>query len=118
MNSSKRPFARRLLATLASFSLATGFSLSAAADSVEASGGPTQVEYPGYLMIQYAGVNYRTSTSSPCAGVAAVSTDAVKIWASLAQASLLSGKNMKIYFKSCVSNGVTTRYITDLVLKK
>ena len=103
------------LATILAFS---AVATSASAAFVDAAGGPTQVEYPGFLMIQYQGINYQTSASSPCAGVAGSNIDTVKLWASLAQSALLAGKSMRIYYNDCTVSGVTTHYIGDLVLQK
>lgn len=73
------------------------------------------MEYPQtFLMIQYAGVNYVAQPTSPGCSIPAISADTLKIWASLAQASVLSGKTLTIYYDDCSG----THYITDLVLVK
>lgn len=103
----------RVIGFLAAISMCA-VSSGALAASVSASGGLNQVEYPGSLMIQYAGVNYQAFLTSPCSGIPGYSADTIKIWASLAQASLLSGKTLTIYYSDCGSG----HYISDLVLVK
>jgi len=105
----------RLMAVSAALSI-TALSSAAFAfgSTVLCVGGPTQVEYPNFFMIQYAGINYQASLSSPCSGIPGYSADTLKIWSGLAQASLLSGKNLLIYYNDCGGN----HYINDLVLMK
>jgi hypothetical protein len=110
--------------------LAVGLTVTAAAPAafatfVDATGGPTQVEYPNLLMIQYAGINYQITTSTlTCTGTGQPATvpgrdiDTIRFWNSLAQSALLAGKNMRIYYDDCTSGGFTAHYIGDLVLQK
>jgi hypothetical protein len=79
-----------------------------------------QVEYintttPNLYLQGADGINYQaTAGYSPCAAVNAPNIDTVKIWASLGQAALLSGKNATIYTGSCAGSSV--HWITDVVL--
>jgi hypothetical protein len=70
---------------------------------------PTQqkvnaVEYSNNtLLVQLAdGSNYVGSTSAP-APCTSASVDTLKVWASQAQAALLSGHTLKIYYTNCNS---------------
>lgn len=108
----------RSFVTLATVLAFSAIASTASAAFVDATGGPTQVEYPGFLMVQYQGVNYQSSTGTPCAGAGGSSIDTIKLWASLAQSALLAGKSMRIYYNDCTVGGVTTHYIGDLVLEK
>lgn len=94
----------------------------AAGSFVDAIGGPTQVEYPGLFMIQYQGINYMgtqsTQTCSNGPNVSGQSIDTIRFWNSLAQAALLAGKTMRIYYTACTQGGTTNNYIGDLVLEK
>ncbi len=98
------------------FTLATATHAVAGGTRVDAVGGPSQVEFPGFFMIQYKGVNYVGTQTAQCAAVPARSIDTIRFWNSLAQAALLSGKTLTIYFDDCTVNGVTTHYLNDLVL--
>jgi hypothetical protein len=57
--------------------------------------------------------NFVAQLGSPCSAVPANSIDTIKIWQSIAQSALLSGKNATLYYTAC-SNGV--KYITDVVV--
>jgi hypothetical protein len=82
----------------------------------------SQVEYNAdggsnpRLMIQIngAGTNYFVQQSSPCSGVPSQSIETIKMFLSIAQASLLSGKKVTLYTNSCGS----TQYIYDIVMAK
>jgi hypothetical protein len=75
------------------------------------------LEYaPTNLTLQLAtGTNYLATTSA-AAGCTAynVSMDTIKLWQSLAQGALLSGKTVRVYFTQCSANNL--RYITTLDL--
>jgi hypothetical protein len=78
-----------------------------------------QVEYrnitltPDLLLQSSNGTNFQaTATYSPGCGVLTPSIDTVKLWASLGQAALLSGKNVTIYYTACLG----TNWINDVVL--
>lgn len=77
---------------------------------------PNQVEYSqGNLLIQCAPVNYAAQSTPPSACAAyARNVDTQKIWANLAQAALLSGKSVRIYYDVCSGSNI----IGDLVLIK
>jgi hypothetical protein len=60
------------------------------------------------------GVAYQASAGFTCDSHQAPNIDTIKIWASLAQAALLSGKNLIMVWNSCTTNG--TRWIYDLTL--
>jgi hypothetical protein len=60
-------------------------------------------------------VNYlATTNAAPCSASYSQSLDTIKIWSSMAQAALLSGKNLKIYFTLCGTNNI--HYIQTLDL--
>jgi hypothetical protein len=64
------------------------------------------VEYTnGMLLIQLStGQNYHAVTSAVSGCTANnQSLDTLKVWASMAQSALLSGKRLKIYFTACSS---------------
>jgi hypothetical protein len=73
----------------------------------------TQVEWPGFLMVQSAGINYQAQLNSPGCNLPANSIDTLKIWQSLATSALLAGKPVRVYYNDC--NGV--HWIGDIVLK-
>lgn len=52
--------------------------------------------------------------SSPGCGITAPTLDTVRLWASFAQAALLSGRKVNIYFNDCPANG--THYISGVAL--
>ena len=89
---------------------------------LQAIGGPSQVEFPGFFMIQYKGINYvGTQTTVACSNGITIpgrNIDTIRFWHSLSQAALLSGKTLTIYYDDCVVNGVTTHYLNDVVLVK
>jgi hypothetical protein len=91
----------------------TGASRAAFADAITCA--PNQVEWPQTLMIQCAPVNYVGYLSAPsgCEGNNQ-SIDTLKSWQSLAQAALLSGKNLTIYYNVCGGQN----NVTDVVLIK
>jgi hypothetical protein len=118
-------YARKL--SLAVAALVVGTSVPAFAAPVTSSAHlpVVQTEYnnnasPGpVLLIQLTdGVNYSATLGvAPCTGVGGVvapTSDTLKIWASLAQGALLSGKNVTIYWSDCSMTGA--RFITDVVL--
>lgn len=105
---------------LAGVLVVTSFPRTAHATS-NVSGPVTQVEYNAgnssvpQLMIQLNGVgnvNYFGQQPTPGCSVPSLSADTVKIFHSQAQAALLSGKNVIVYFNVC--NGFN--YISDIVL--
>ena len=55
------------------------------------------------------------ATYSPCGGVPAPSLDTVKIWISLGQAALLSGKQVIVGWNDC---GTSQRFITAVTLNQ
>ena len=69
---------------------------------------PNIVEYstnnntPTPLLIQCGGTNF-FGPIAPVSNCAAQSIETLKIWTSLAQAALLSGKKLNIYTKTCGS---------------
>ena len=72
-----------------------------------------------YLMVQLNGntsINYVAQQSSPCSGAPSLSADTVKMFLSLAQAAVLAGRSLTIYYNSC--SGSATPYIYDMVLMK
>jgi hypothetical protein len=97
---------------LSAIALVSAFSMPAAAASVQ--GVPAQVEYGSVLMVQFNSINYVAQATAPGCSIPANSADTIKIWVNLAQAALLSNKNLTIYFSTCNS----TNYIRDLVLIK
>jgi hypothetical protein len=109
--------------------LAAAFSVALAATpahavgiQLQAIGGPSQVEYPGFFMIQYKGINYvGTQTTVACSNNITIpgrNIDTIRFWHSISQAALLAGKTLTIYYDDCVVNGVTTHYLNDVVLEK
>ena len=115
MFTSIRKHLANVLAVISAVGVVSFSAAAFAAGPTQVVGGLSQVEYPGtYLMIQYSGVNYIGQGASPGCSLPAYSADTIKMWASLSQASLLSGKNMTIYYNDC--NGA--HYISDLVLIK
>jgi hypothetical protein len=108
---------RRFALTTVVFAAAVGLSLSAVAANTTQT--IKQVELrvststPDLLLQTNDGVNYQgTATYSQGCGIVAPTADAVKIWASLGQAALLSGKNVTIYYTNCGG----TNWIQDVVL--
>jgi hypothetical protein len=76
-----------------------------------------QYSVDGTLLLQMPSTsedNFVAPASSPCAGISAASADTRKIWLSMGQAALLSGKTVRIYWSKCT--GGTTPYITILDL--
>jgi hypothetical protein len=90
---------------------------------LQAFGGPTQVEFPGLLMIQFNHINY-IGTPKPitCAvenrTIPARDTDTLRFLHSLSESALLTGKTLTIYYDDCTNNGVTVHYLNDVVLVK
>jgi hypothetical protein len=58
--------------------------------------------------------NFVAQVDSPCGGIPGASLDTQKIWASMAQAAILSGKSVRLYWAKCSSDGAA--YITTLDL--
>jgi hypothetical protein len=90
-------------------SIAAAAALAATAISTPATaasfvnGTVTIVEYvPGSLLVQSAGANYfgQLNTQSGCTSNNQ-SVDTLRAWQNLAQAALLSGKSMRIFFNTC-----------------
>lgn len=70
---------------------------------------------PDLIVQTGASINYQASIGySPGCSIVAATADSVKTWASLAQASLLTGKNVTIYYNSCNS----VNWIYDIVLTR
>jgi hypothetical protein len=59
-------------------------------------------------------VNYTTQQTSPGCGIPNYSIDVIKVLQSQAQAALLAGKNVVIYYTACA--GID--YVYDIVLQK
>jgi hypothetical protein len=111
----------KTLSTL--LSLFAGLAVSVvSASALAADGQITQVEYLAnttspVLMIQLNGnatVNYLAQQTSPGCGIANLSVDTIKLFHSMAQSSLLAGKNVTLYTTTCNSKP----YVYDIVLKK
>ena len=71
------------------------------------------------LMVQLSSntsINYFAQQSSPCSGVPSLSADSIKMFLSLAQAAVLAGKSITIYYNYC--SGGSIPYIYDIVLMK
>ena len=77
---------------------------------------PQQVEYgeSQLLLLQANNILYRSQLPSPGCGIGAHSVETQKIWVNLSQASLLSGKTIRIYFDVCNN----LNFIRDIVLKR
>jgi hypothetical protein len=90
--------------------------------ALAADGQVTQVEYLAnstnpVLMLQLGGnttVNYLAQQTSPGCSIAALSVETIKLFHSMAQTSLLAGKNVTLYTTTCNSK----LYVYDIVLKK
>lgn len=117
---------KSLFATIAGITAALFITLGAgSAQAAGITGAATQVELNAgnssnpVLMVQLNNnhsINYLAQQSSPCSGVPSLSADSVKILLSLAQAAVLAGKNITIYYNTC--SGSSTPYIYDIVLPK
>ncbi len=107
--------------------LVGGITLTAASRPAHASAGitgaVTQVEYLAanpsnpQLLVQLnynSGINYYAQQASPGCGVPALSADSMKLLMSLAQSTLLAGKNATIYYNTCGG----FNYIYDIVLAR
>jgi hypothetical protein len=73
------------------------------AAAADVSGTVSIVEFsPGTLLVQSAGVNYyaQLTTGAGCTQYNRTA-DTLKAWQSLAQAALLSGKTVRIYYATC-----------------
>jgi hypothetical protein len=70
-------------------------------------GGNSSVNYFGQMVNPI-----DQTTHNPCSPAVNVDIDTIKIWASIAQAAQLSGKNTTIYYSVC--NG--TNYINDVLM--
>lgn len=70
---------------------------------------PTDIGYSATGMAVVCGGNtYAAWQTTPPSGCGTTGIDAIKIWTSLEQAALLSGKNIKITFTTCSgSYGIT-----------
>ena len=113
---------------LASLGLLAGVAVSSVAATADATGSPTtpttviMVEYSSYatgtLTVQVAGsVNYFGQVSAQTGCTANNQTvDTLKMWQSLAQAALLSGKTVKIYYNVCGTGSNQFNYIYALDL--
>jgi hypothetical protein len=116
MNTATLPKTRTAyaLVTLASTLALTAATTSALAD-VTSLATPTVVEYSaGTVLVQLpGGTNYNgvLSAASGCTGNNQ-NADTLKAWTSLAQAALLSGKSLKIYYTPCAG----TNYINTMDL--
>jgi len=87
--------------------------IAVAANSAVAS--PTVVATgPTNLWVTVGGVGYQAYTSGAPSGCPTVSADAFKAWLSLAQAALLSGKNLSIRYTDCASGSVHAIDVIDL----
>ena len=104
-------------------SLAAGLALLAVpASAAAADGQVTKVEYLAntanpVLMIQLNNnysTNYLAQQTSPGCNIADLSIDTIRFFHTMAQSSLLAGKNVTIYTSTCNSR----LYIYDIVLKK
>jgi hypothetical protein len=110
---------RRLSLTMAM--LVTLVSARAFADG-NLTAGVTAVQYqninatgsPNLFVKLTDGVAYQASAGFSCDSHQAPSIDTIKMWSSLAQSALLSGKNLIMVWNSCTTNG--TRWIYDLTL--
>jgi hypothetical protein len=100
-----------VMVALAAAFVLTGTSRSALASNVTCA--PNQVEYPQRLMIQCAPTNYVGSLTAPsgCSGDNQT-IDTLKMWMSLAEAAVLSGKRLTIYYDVCGGQN----NVTDVVL--
>ncbi len=100
----------------ASLIIATVSTLAHATDAFTTVG---VVEYaPNSLLVQGAdGVNYLAKINAPSGCTSNNQTiDTLKAWQSLAQAALLSGKTVRIYYNVCSSN--SQNYIAAMDLDK
>jgi hypothetical protein len=110
---------RRRLAALATL-IGASLSVAAHADPQQPSPqpnvqSPTMVEYfPNGTLHIYFPTFWITGELSPIAGCPVSSQETLKIWASMAQAALLSGKSLRVYSTYCGSRN----YINDLVIQQ
>jgi hypothetical protein len=75
---------------------------------------PNLIEYyNGTIIIQCAPTNYLGHISPPSGCPGGQFIDTLKAWTSMAQAALLSGKNVQIYYDTC--GGVNTITALDLI---
>jgi hypothetical protein len=83
-------------------------------------GGVNLVEFsPGTLIVQSAGVNYYAQLNAATNCTTNNQTaDTLKAWLSEAQAALLSGKSVQIYFNDCGPTGAPVHYISALDIKQ
>jgi hypothetical protein len=120
--------ARKLSAVVAmmgGLSILAATSQAHAYTQVDATGGPESVHFQGadsgyavYLRVWVAGQMYTGQLSSPCAAQNAQTVETLKTWASLAQAALLSGKTLSIFYNDCMFNNVVNHYIAGMVLQR
>jgi hypothetical protein len=106
--------------SLATFSVLSALAIGSVATSAQAAvTAPTSVGiieyYGGTLLVQLNGVNFYGQLATQAACTTNNQTiDTLKAWQSLAQAALLSGKQLKIYYNVCGS----TNYITAMDLNQ
>jgi hypothetical protein len=114
---------RKQSSTLKHFALVVAVATTFSSTALAASSSVTTVniveygQYSGYaqLLVQLTGgVNYYANPgqASPGCGVVMASVETAKVWASLAQSALLSGRNVRIYYTYC--GGYNWIYALDL----
>ena len=99
---SSRKLASGLVATALGLALCTV--QTSAFANVAGAASPTVVEYqPGVLLVQLPGGTNYIGVLNAVAGCTSnsQSIDTLKQWTSLAQAALLSGKSVKVFFNVC-----------------
>lgn len=79
----------------------------------------TLLAYDSHLFVQCSGdpVNYYAYTTSVCASPTTVTQDTLKMWQSMLNGALLSGRKVDIYFTTGVTNCLSTPYIYNVALK-
>jgi hypothetical protein len=107
-----------LLATVVSAAMITASTPAFATTSTCA---PTLVGYKSdasssYIAMSCGGASYYAWTAGTPTGCTAVSADAAKSWVSLAQAAVLSGKQVTVIFSTCSTSN--WNYISELDLKQ
>jgi len=110
---------KRFTAGVAAF-VATTLSAWALAATSPTDGTVNVVEVgPGSVLVQVqsgsTGTNFYAQLTSPCSAVPSNTPDTLKMYVSLAQAAVLSGKTVRIYWTAC-SDG--TPYIGGMDLNK
>jgi hypothetical protein len=111
-SSKKKRITLGLVGLAASLSMAAVTNNAFAAFSATAS--PIIVEYfQNQVLIQLPGpINYIGTTSTVAGCTSGITVETLKLWTSLAQGALLSGKNVRIGFNTCGG----TNYITAVDL--